>query len=67
MDDECEKSRIKVTTNKLASLISFFNLGSEEMPMNEYVQLAREEIINAEYNMAKLVDLAWGRENHLGG
>jgi hypothetical protein len=30
------------------------------------VELAREEIVDAEYNMAKLVDLAWGGEYHLG-
>lgn len=29
------------------------------------MQLAREEIVNVEYNMIKLVDLAWGREVHL--
>ena len=34
--------RMKETTNKLASLISFLNLGSEEMPIEEYVQLTIE-------------------------
>jgi hypothetical protein len=31
MDDELEEARIKETTNEMASLISFLNLGSEEM------------------------------------
>ena len=66
MDDEREKLRMKEATNELASLISSLNLGSEEMPIEEYVQLAREEIVDAEYNMVELVDLAWGREIHLG-
>ena len=64
MDDESEKSRIKETTNALASfffLLESWNLGSEKMSIEEYVQLAWEEIVDAEYNMAKLVDLAWSR------
>ena len=36
------------------------------MPNKEYVQLVLEEIIDAEYNMVELMDLAWGREIHLG-
>jgi hypothetical protein len=39
--------RIKEATNELASLISFWNLGSEEIPIEEYVQLAGEEIVDA--------------------
>ena len=66
MDHECEKLRMKKATNELASLVSSLNLGSEEVPSEEVVQLAREAIIDAEYNMAKLVDLARGREIHLG-
>ena len=46
MDDECEKSIMEVATNELASLISFLNLGSEEMPIEEYVQLIGEEIVD---------------------
>ena len=42
------------------------NLGSEELPIEEYVQLVGEEIVDAEYNMAELVDLAWEGETHLG-
>ena len=61
--DEPEKSRMKEATNESASLVSSLNLGNEEMPIEEYVQLAWEEIIYAEYIMAKLVDLAWGRES----
>jgi hypothetical protein len=37
MDGEHEKTRIKEAANELASLISFLNLGSEEMPIEEYV------------------------------
>ena len=36
------------------------------MPFDEYVQMAKEEIVDVEYDMAKLVDLAWGGEYHLG-
>ena len=66
IDHEREKSRMKEATNKLASLISSLNLGSEEMVIQDYVQLVREEIVDAKSNMAKLVDLTWGREIHLG-
>ena len=41
----CKKLRMKEATNELASLISSLNLGSKELPIEEYVQLAREEII----------------------
>jgi hypothetical protein len=41
----------------LASLISSLNIKSEEMPTEKYVQLAWEEILHAEYTMAKLVTL----------
>ena len=34
------------------------------MTIKEYMQMAREEIVNVEYNMIELVDLAWGREIH---
>ena len=37
MDDECENERMKEATNELASLLSSLNLGSEEMPIEEYV------------------------------
>ena len=36
------------------------------MLFEEYVQLAGEDVVDAKYIMAKLVDLAWGREIHLG-
>lgn len=66
MDDEHEKERMKETTNKLANLISSLNIGSEEMLIEDYVQLARKEIVDANYIMTKLVDLAWDIEVHLG-
>ena len=37
MDDECDKLRMWEATNDLASLISFFNFESDEMPIEEYV------------------------------
>ena len=66
IDDERKKLRMKEATFELASLISSLNLGSEEMTIEEYVQLAGEEIVYVEYIMVELVDLAWGREIHLG-
>ena len=50
----------------MASLISSLNLGSEGMLVEENVQLTREEIVDAKYNMVELVDVAWSRESHLG-
>ena len=66
MDHERVKPRIKETTNELTSLISSLNLGSKEVPIEVYVQLAREEIVDVEYNMVELMHLAWGREIHSG-
>ena len=57
---------MKVTSYELASLVSSSNFGADEMHVEECVQLAREEIVDGEYIMAKLVDQAWGREIHLG-
>jgi hypothetical protein len=37
----------KDATNELASLISSLNLGSEDMPIKEYVQLVGEDIVDA--------------------
>ena len=65
MDDECQKLRMKEATNEMASLISSLNLRSEEMLIEEYVQLPREDIVDVEYNMHELVDLVWGGEVHL--
>ena len=49
---------MKETTNKLASLISPLNLGSIKMPIEEYVQLVGEEIVDAECSMVELADMA---------
>lgn len=35
------------------------------MPIKVYVQLAREKIVDVEYNMAELADLAQNKEIHL--
>ena len=43
--------------NILATLISFFIIGSEEISIGEYVFLAWEEIVDAENIMHELVDL----------
>ena len=43
------------------NLVSSLNLGSEEMPVEEYVPLAGEEIVDAKYNMIELVDSALDR------
>ena len=59
MNDEHEISRVKEATNELANLISSLNFGSEEILIEEYVQWVGEYIVDAKYNMAKLVDLAW--------
>ena len=34
-----------------------FHLGSDEMHVEMRMQLVKEEIVDAKYNMAKLVDL----------
>ena len=60
------ESRMKEGTNKLASLVSSFNFGSLEMPIEKYMQLAWEEIIDGKYNIVEILDLTWGREIHLG-
>ena len=59
---EHEKARMKEATNELTRLVTSLNLGGEEIPIKEYVQLAREEIVDVEYNMVELVELTWGRE-----
>jgi hypothetical protein len=66
MDDECKKLRMKEATNELASLVSSLNLGSEEMPIEKYVQLVGDEIVYAKCIMVEMMNLAWGREIHLG-
>ena len=53
-DHEREKMRMKEATNELISDMSSLNLGREEMPIEEYVQLAREEIVDVEYKMVEL-------------
>ena len=57
---------MKEASNELENLISTLNLGSMKMLIEEYVQLAREEIVDAEYNMDEFVDLARERGLYLG-
>jgi hypothetical protein len=56
----------EIKNEELTSLNFSLNLGSEEMSIEEYAQLAWEEIVDVEYNMVELVGLAWNREIHLG-
>ena len=44
---------MKEATNELASPISSLNLVSEEILIEEYVQLAGEEIVDAKYNLGE--------------
>ena len=53
MDDEREKLRIKEASIELAGLVSSLNIGSQEMPIEEYVQMARKEIVDFKYNMGE--------------
>ena len=46
MDDEMWEWKLKEATNKCASLISSLIIGNEEMPIEEYVQLAGEKIVD---------------------
>ena len=50
---------MKKSTNELANCISSLKLGSEEMLIEEYVQLVGEEIVDVKDNMDELVDWAW--------
>ena len=65
MNDDCERLRMKVTTTGLASLIFSLNLGVKKFLLKN-VRNLQEEIVDALYNMAKLVDLAWGIEIYYG-
>jgi hypothetical protein len=60
MDDEHAKSRMKEVTNELASLFSSLNLGVKKCLLKKMCTWQDRN------NMAELVDLAWGREIHLG-
>ena len=46
MNDERENEIMKEARNELASLFSSLNLESEEMPIEEFVQLEREKIVD---------------------
>jgi hypothetical protein len=60
------KLRMRKATNKVASLNFSLNLGREEMLIESCVQLAREKIVDAKYNVAELVDLTWEKRNPFG-
>lgn len=51
----------------LQVLFRCYILEMKEIPIKEYVQLAREtKFVYIKCNMVELVDLAWGRNFHLG-
>jgi hypothetical protein len=50
--------RVEEKTNELTSLVCSLNFGSEEMLVEEYVQMTKEEFLDVEHRMAKLVNLA---------
>jgi hypothetical protein len=52
---------MKEESNESENLIFTLNLGSMKMLIEEYVQLAREEIVDAEFNMDEFVDLVRDR------
>jgi hypothetical protein len=60
-EDQREKSRLFKESEDLALLISKLQLGSDEMPFEEYVVMEGEDIIEAEYCMSELVDMALGQ------
>ena len=47
----------------MALLISKLQFGSDEMPFEEYVVMEGEDIIEAEYCMSELVDMALGQRS----
>ena len=57
-EDQREKSRLIKEFEDIALLISKLQLGSYEMPFEEYVVMEGEDIIEAEYCMSELVDTA---------
>ena len=59
-EDQREKSRLIKEFENLALLISKLQLGSDEMPFEEDVVMEGEDIIEAEYCMSELVDMALG-------
>ena len=50
-EDQREKSRLTKESEDLTLLISKLQLGSNEMPFEEYVVMEGEDIIEAEYCM----------------
>jgi hypothetical protein len=61
IEDQRGKSRLIKESEDLTLLISKLHLGSDEMPFEEYVVVESEDIIEAEYCMLELVDMALGQ------
>ena len=55
--DEMEKNRMQ---EELGALISKLRLGDDEMSIETYIQMKREEITELELNTDELVDVALG-------
>jgi hypothetical protein len=60
-EDQRGKSRLIKESKDLVLLISKLHLGSDEMPFEAYVVMEGEGIIEAEYCMSELVDMALGQ------
>jgi hypothetical protein len=60
-EEQREKSRPIKESEDMALLISKLQLGSYEMPFKKYVVMEGEDIIEAEYCMLELVDMALGQ------
>ena len=60
-EDQREKSRLIKESEDMALLISKLQLGSDEMPFEENVVMEGEDVIEAEYCMSELVDIALGQ------
>lgn len=57
---------MKETKNKLQVSFPFGILEVKKCLLMNMCNWQEREIVDAKYNMTKLVDLAWGRENDLG-
>jgi hypothetical protein len=60
-----KKSRLIKESEDMSLLISKLQLGSYEMPFEEYVVMEGEDIIEVGYCMSELVDMALGQRIEL--
>jgi len=59
MENEREKVRMVKESEELAALIAQLKLGDAELPLQDFVDIAGEECIEAEYGTNDLVNLAF--------